>query len=1008
MTSRIKKVLASLLMFTFVMSMVTAYAEEEKEGYVNKEQKFVDTMDDLGRTYDHDGPWAIKVDDAMPEDSCRIFRSYAVPSYMVWKSERPITGFYFKVLRITKEKMPLDIYMSKDGQTWRKIECVETGTEPGAVNWTWYYMMQAEPLAVSDGYFYMKAEAALEGSYSPQISHVEYYTDGAATSGDIEESREPTPLEKSKYRNQLEFFIADGDLSAENIDAEITRAEFADFIAKTARIDGLDTKPEFSDVYLTTEYYTAINALANHKIMNGFTDGSFRPGDAVTYEQAAMICANMLGYGRAGYSSMELYQRAVALGIGKGIEQAPFTKEKAAAMVYSAINEKALVLDSLTAGGSEVIKYSERSFMYEFMNIEERSGKITATRLGSLSEEASDGRIAIDLQQYTPTDESIHNYLGYTVDYYIRTDDESNAKSIIYYSIADDNSMHQLTGRDIDSVDTHYLHYKTDEEKTSKFKIAPQYVVVNGNRVFTADIDTIKALRTKDCYFTALDSDGDKTFETFIVYEFEMCNVETIDSNNKTVIDELSGNEYCFDADKVGKVTFISKGDFVDFRTIKKDDVLSIARSTGYTTVFIASRKISSSISGMETDGFIINEKKYPITFDFEAKRNNPAYDYASISIGFSGDFYLDFLNNVAFVKGSTGKSKYMYLLWMGEDETDGTMQFKLYDGSKIAYYKCENKVRINNGTNTRKYNYTEAYTLLTSAAGSVEQLVMCSLTDEGKIRTIQIAKNVPDEMTFSLDHQNAAAAIEENSVIDLKFAVDTSKTKVFVIPYDKGDDESFATSLRLFKTESYGISLYDVDEGGIPAVAVVSLGKNYGTKQSLAYSGFAVFDKLSYLYDENTGETITELKVLYNNQLQTLRVGKNFKGVEGSSDISLDSLKRGDILRTGNDHTGMLSRVQLIYSIEEDKHKGTTTVENEDYTACGTVVGISGMYMRVKIDGDTEPYRILYANTNVRYGIIDTAESVVNTATVKDIRKGDRVVMYNFKTSVKDMILIR
>ncbi|MBD2863369.1 fibronectin type III domain-containing protein [Paenibacillus oceani] len=79
-----------------------------------------------------------------------------------------------------------------------------------------------------------------------------------------------------------------------NPDMDITRAEFAAILVK-----GLGLKPEkgtvpFPDVHAADWYSEAILTAYANKLISGFDDGTFRPTDKITREQAMVIIANAM------------------------------------------------------------------------------------------------------------------------------------------------------------------------------------------------------------------------------------------------------------------------------------------------------------------------------------------------------------------------------------------------------------------------------------------------------------------------------------------------------------------------------------------------------------------------------------------------------------------------------------------------------------------------------------------------------------------------------------------
>jgi hypothetical protein len=77
-------------------------------------------------------------------------------------------------------------------------------------------------------------------------------------------------------------------------DREITRAEFAAIVVR-----GLGLKPEsgttsFSDVKASDWYSGAVRTASEYGLINGYADGTFRPNDLITREQAIAIIAKAM------------------------------------------------------------------------------------------------------------------------------------------------------------------------------------------------------------------------------------------------------------------------------------------------------------------------------------------------------------------------------------------------------------------------------------------------------------------------------------------------------------------------------------------------------------------------------------------------------------------------------------------------------------------------------------------------------------------------------------------
>ena len=79
-------------------------------------------------------------------------------------------------------------------------------------------------------------------------------------------------------------------------DKNITRAEFATIVARSFNLTEASTAETFSDVPADHWAKGYIGAAKNAGIINGFEDGTFKPNDNVTEEQAVKMIVAALGY----------------------------------------------------------------------------------------------------------------------------------------------------------------------------------------------------------------------------------------------------------------------------------------------------------------------------------------------------------------------------------------------------------------------------------------------------------------------------------------------------------------------------------------------------------------------------------------------------------------------------------------------------------------------------------------------------------------------------------------
>ncbi|MFC5404813.1 cohesin domain-containing protein [Cohnella soli] len=77
-------------------------------------------------------------------------------------------------------------------------------------------------------------------------------------------------------------------------DRDITRAEFAAVLVRGLGLKMENSSAEFSDVNTSNWFSSAINTAYAYKLISGYEDGTFRPNDKITREQAMTILARAM------------------------------------------------------------------------------------------------------------------------------------------------------------------------------------------------------------------------------------------------------------------------------------------------------------------------------------------------------------------------------------------------------------------------------------------------------------------------------------------------------------------------------------------------------------------------------------------------------------------------------------------------------------------------------------------------------------------------------------------
>jgi len=113
----------------------------------------------------------------------------------------------------------------------------------------------------------------------------------------------------------------DGSLRLEN---SITRAEFCSLIVRMMKKEGTtnDTTFRFSDMKETHWAYGTVLTAVSCGYLSGYSDGTFKPSNSITYAETCAILVNMLGYNAdiVGTWPTNVMQKAEELKLNEGLE----------------------------------------------------------------------------------------------------------------------------------------------------------------------------------------------------------------------------------------------------------------------------------------------------------------------------------------------------------------------------------------------------------------------------------------------------------------------------------------------------------------------------------------------------------------------------------------------------------------------------------------------------------------------------------------------------------------
>lgn len=347
------------------------------------------------------------------------------------------------------------------------------------------------------------------------------------------------------------------------------------------RADSINVKSKFYDIRDYT-YESAVAVTANdYRIMQG-TDGNFYPENILTFNQAVKIIMTALGYekyamSRGGYP--EGY-RAVAedVGLFKNIEvgrEEGITQDKFYAMVYNAASVSILQAESVDRGNIKYSDQSKQTFLEKYYDIFRVEGKITGNDKTELGSELSAGKsnVKIDGNVYMDGTGNAGNYIGYSVEAYIKQTDSGDQviwvhpqrKCTAVTVKAEDMEPFQKSDRQ--------LEYKSGNTK-KRYRISPVADVIYNGKYCSHPQEF--QLNPQNGSIDLIDSDGDGIYECMVVHDYITYRVKNLDTNRKMIFDRYMQEPISLD-NAQANITVKKDGTISDFSEISVGDVLLVA-----------------------------------------------------------------------------------------------------------------------------------------------------------------------------------------------------------------------------------------------------------------------------------------------------------------------------------------------------------------------------------------------------------------------------------------------
>lgn len=710
---------------------------------------------------------------------------------------------------------------------------------------------------------------------------------------------------------------------------------------------------------------------------------------------------NALGYGFEIKNGKNVEAIASEIGLKTGLSE-KLSAEEAIALLYSALDVK--IPEIQISGDTMTISTKDSSdALLKYKKIKSFETVVTATENTSLlqSEGVDENKIELDNIKYESEYKYSEILLGRKVTAYVYSPQNGDERLVYIKDKSTEGDKLTIKAEDISDVsqDMLELSYEvSDRKKTAK--LAPALRVVYNGRLYP-DYQSLD-LMPKVGELTLSDTDGDGKFDIVFVTSYETVLVSAISGSkiyNK--FNNVSDMQIInLESDNTDKYTILSDGTEISLSDIKKNMVLSVAKSKDSTPIFkilVSDNHKSLKATNISNENKVVvfadDENEYLISQHYYDLLDTAQLGAKELSVSREQTVYFDAFGNVFYVTYDLidGYS-YVYALkiyYDDEYEKSGIKFLNIED--EWQKLSCRDKTKVNGS----RIESNEVYAAL--GGENFEPQLLTIKVKNGEIDEIKTAfeteKYNPNKFTCTAEAERYYSP--RNKSFYCMHYIDAD-TKVFVIPtsHTYNEDDYYVDTVSFFvQGGNFKYKVYDVDEFNVAKAIVVR-----NTKiTNFTYIPLCVSNMSTSLDADD--EPVKNIVGNYNGTYNIpLPVDKRYEQNVGNyklGDVILIKLENGKIVNT-----------VLKYTLSDGKKKQNPTqndknaliVSTPDYVQ-GIITAVDSDRRLIKIDcgGDL----VIYVDRKVKMQSYTKGEKSFEPASINDICIGDYVLVAvnNYRT---------
>lgn len=772
---------------------------------------------------------------------------------------------------------------------------------------------------------------------------------------------EEATAKQVELNNMLSLLKLTGimDEKEEFSDGYVTRAEFAKYLvyAKGMKenVSGFSGNP-FSDVTSETLYANEIMFARKLKLINGYSDGSFKPESNISVFEAAICMLRALGYdvyaealgGFPGGYNEVLRQTKLLDGV-ESLNSDSLTRRDAVVLIYNALHTKVL---GQTAFGDEISFGTQKgnTLLYDAFKIYVAEGIVNGIDITNLygENDLSPYRVYIGDERYYTVKFPMNDLLGYYVRAYIKYEEDNDMVQIAY-PIPEKNHEEIIKISDIIEISENRITVDKKDGTVRRVSFNKDAsIIYNGTNTsykFDMNIFINKNGEKLNGTVKLLDTTGDNKSDVVFVDAYEEMIVGKINSYTSTVYDyyDFEKNEFLsLETNEPYVIIYNENNEEIPLNSLKQGTSLMIYNSLDdshqeYIRVYASFKTASGKIESTDEDDYgkyiTVDNKVYRLSE--YALKNSP-----SVISGRTVVLSLNYNNEVVKLTYSTNPGDYSFAMiaavWK-EKAFEGGYTLRLVDTSgNMSDIPVRNKVKVD-GNFLNLSSSSDVNTFLSilrkgsSAAGFergdtyLYQIIKFGIDAEGKINYIDTAMdsngNKMLNSTIKSDNELYTERIVDGeylstlSMLGEKVILSPSSV-VFMVPLpgEETDMEKYGVETKSYfvSEKKYTVSYYKDSTNGFQADYLMCEFKK--SKMSFDFKASYIIKVTDAVNEENL--PCKKLYCYQRGATSVVLVDKNLEsiGVEG---FRADNLKAGDIIYYEKSSDGMVGQFILMYKYD-------------------------------------------------------------------------------------------